>query len=278
MNGRGLCPTIGLSILVMAIAAWGAEGQIIIDPNLIGWWSFEEGQGSLAMDQSGHGNHATLVGDPQWVPGYDGLALDFDGQGDYVDTGKVPSQLGVADNAARTVALWVYPRSFNGGGVYEMGGHVSAGDGFCLTTDVAENTWCLPYGTNTLIFEGGSVGEWVHITHANDSRYATAYVNGERVMNMYRRMHTPDEVPFRIGICEGTVFDGLIDDVRLYDRVIEPDEVVRVMAGDPTHAWGPHPAYGSSPTIDLARSLRWSPGTGAVEHDVYLGRDRAVVE
>jgi len=268
---------LGLVLSAMAGAAQSAEGEIIIDPNLIGWWPFEEGQGSLALDASGHGNHATLVGDPQWAPGYDGLALDFDGHGDYLDTGKVPSQLGVAGDAPRTVALWVYTRSFNGGGLYEMGGHVSAGDGFCLKTDTSNNQWRLVYGTHELVFTADSLDQWVHITHVNNSYHATVYVNGKQVMSTWRIIHTPDEVAFRIGVCKGAVFDGLIDDVRLYDRVIEPEQIVRAMGGDPARAWGPHPAYALCATIDLVRSLRWSPGTGAVEHDVYLGTDRAMV-
>ncbi|MHC4756660.1 MAG: hypothetical protein ACYTBP_16125, partial [Planctomycetota bacterium] len=57
----------------------------ISDPSLKGWWKLDEGTGTTAVDWSGHGNHGTFVGDPQWVPGYDGYALEFDG-GNYVHT------------------------------------------------------------------------------------------------------------------------------------------------------------------------------------------------
>jgi len=248
-----------------------------IDPNLVGWWNFEEGQGAVALDSSGHDHHGTLMGDPQWVPGYDGLALDLDGQSDYIETHKLPSELGMGGRAPRTVALWVHTRRFNGGGVYEMGGHVSAGDGFCLRTHTGDNEWRLVYGTWEFEFTADSLDEWVHITHANDSYYAEVYVNGEQIMDTWRRLDTPDELTFRIGVCEDVAFDGLIDDVRLYDRAIEKDEIARIMGGDPSRAWGPCPAYGSHPTPDLAHSLRWSAGAGAVEHDIYLGTDRAAV-
>jgi hypothetical protein len=59
----------------------------ITDPSLVGWWTLDEGIGTTAVDWSGRGNHGVFVGDPQWVPGYDGSALEFDGD-DYVDTGK----------------------------------------------------------------------------------------------------------------------------------------------------------------------------------------------
>ena len=44
------------------------------DPNLVGWWTFDEGGGVTSLDWSGHGNHGTLFG-PEWsVPGYLGDA------------------------------------------------------------------------------------------------------------------------------------------------------------------------------------------------------------
>ena len=110
---------------------WAVVAPAQIDPNLIGWWNFEEGEGTVAVDSSGYGHHGTLVGDPQWVPGYDGLALDLDGEGDYVETGKAavgtwPSR----GDPPRTVALWVYTRSFNGGGVFTTWGATMNCDGY----------------------------------------------------------------------------------------------------------------------------------------------------
>ncbi|UCD52943.1 MAG: hypothetical protein JSW27_09950 [Phycisphaerales bacterium] len=261
-----------------ALGAGAADEPPIVDPNLVGWWNFEEGGGAVALDSSGYGHHGTLMGDPQWAPGYDGLALDLDGQGDYIETGKMLSELGIGGDAPRTVALWVYPRSFNGGGLYEMGGHVSAGDGFCLRTQTNDNGWRLVYGTWEFGFVTDSMDEWVHITHANDFHYAEVYVDGEQVLDKWRRLDTPDDLTLRIGICKDLSFDGLIDDVRLYNRVVEQHEIPRIMGGAVSRAWGPYPAYGSYPTVDLAHSLRWSAGTGAAQHDIYLGTDRTAVD
>ena len=51
---------------------------------LVAHWSFDEGSGTTAYDLAG-GNDGTLQGDPQWVAGYFGYALEFDGSGDYID-------------------------------------------------------------------------------------------------------------------------------------------------------------------------------------------------
>ncbi|MHC4585677.1 MAG: hypothetical protein ACYS3N_14190, partial [Planctomycetota bacterium] len=38
----------------------------IADPNLIGWWKFDEGSGSTGIDFSGYGNDAKFGGNPEW--------------------------------------------------------------------------------------------------------------------------------------------------------------------------------------------------------------------
>ena len=54
----------------------------ITDPNLLGWWTFDEGAGTIALDWSGHSLHGQFAGDPQWTTGYIDGALDFDGADD----------------------------------------------------------------------------------------------------------------------------------------------------------------------------------------------------
>lgn len=55
------------------------------DPNLVAWWTFDDMSGTTAADSSGNGHTGTLNGNPQWVTGYFGGALRFDGSGDYVE-------------------------------------------------------------------------------------------------------------------------------------------------------------------------------------------------
>ncbi|MDY0357056.1 MAG: LamG-like jellyroll fold domain-containing protein [Sedimentisphaerales bacterium] len=286
MSGKGFYLTFGLLLCATAGGALGAESGLIIDPHLIGWWPFEEGQGPVALDASGHGNHAMLIGDPQWVPGYDGLALDLDGQGDYLDTGKLPSQLGIAGSAPRTVALWVYARSFNGGGLYEMGGHGTR-EGFSLRTGDIDDAWQARYGGIAAWqaryggidanFYTESLNEWVHLTHVYEASRAEMYVNGYYPTGRQLVLLTSDDRPFRIGICDGVPFDGLIDDVRVYDRAMTRKEVQRIMYGSPFLAAEPQPADGAATDIAQASVLRWSAGAMATGHDVYFGTDEAQV-
>jgi regulation of enolase protein 1 (concanavalin A-like superfamily) len=73
-------------------------------------------------------------------------------------------------------------------------------------------------------------------------------------------------------------FHGLIDDVRIYKKGMTAAEIPKIMIGDPTLAWGPKPADGSTTDIEMATPLSWTPGEKAAKHDVYLGTDRDAVE
>ena len=52
--------------------------------DLVGYWSFDEGAGTVANDGSGNNNHGDVMGGAQWVAGKMGGALAFDGADDMV--------------------------------------------------------------------------------------------------------------------------------------------------------------------------------------------------
>jgi hypothetical protein len=59
-----------------------------IDPKSVaGMWFFNEGKGKIAEDFSGNGNGGNITGNPKWVDGKFGKALEFNGVNDYVDIG-----------------------------------------------------------------------------------------------------------------------------------------------------------------------------------------------
>ena len=52
---------------------------------LVGWWKFDDGTGTTAVDSSGNGNDATVYGNAQWIDGWLDGALQFDGVDDYIE-------------------------------------------------------------------------------------------------------------------------------------------------------------------------------------------------
>ncbi len=66
-------------------------------------------------------------------------------------------------------------------------------------------------------------------------------------------------------------FDGLIDDIRVYNYGLTAAEIPDIMRGDLRLAWDPSPANRSTPNIKDAAPLSFSPGEKAAQHDVYFG-------
>ncbi len=77
--------TLILSIVVTLALIGG-----LARADLVGHWKLDEGSGDVAHDSSGNGNDGNLVGNPQWVAGKIGGALEFDGTGSIVDIPYVP--------------------------------------------------------------------------------------------------------------------------------------------------------------------------------------------
>jgi hypothetical protein len=86
------------------IADWlmGSGSQ---PPNegLVGYWSFNEGSGTVAHDYSGNGNDGTIYG-ATWTTGVSENALIFDGINDYIDLLDTASVRGLS---SFTIGAWI---------------------------------------------------------------------------------------------------------------------------------------------------------------------------
>ena len=78
-----------------------------IDPKtIVGLWLFDEDGGDTAKDSSGNKNDGKLLGNPKWVAGKFGKALQFDGSSTSVDCGNTDT-LDIPTNSAVTMCAWV---------------------------------------------------------------------------------------------------------------------------------------------------------------------------
>ena len=128
----------------ICLAVWAFVLAIAsnVSADLIAHWRFDEGSGTIAADTSGNSNDGTLMGNPQWVTGKIGGALEFDGDGDYVDCGN-DAIFDITEEI--TLAIWVNANDIlNGSGQpSEMYLRGAAEDGHGLWT-FSQDQWLFP--------------------------------------------------------------------------------------------------------------------------------------
>jgi len=208
-------------------------------PALVGHWKFDDGEGTVAVDSSGNGNDGILMGDPQWTEGKIGGALDFDGDGDYVDCGN-DTIFDLTD--AFSLTVWINWRT----PTVDWQTVIAKGD----------NAWRLAKGADTQTMDFGftdggprgwlavrtasdvPLGEWHHVTATIDTiEGAKIYLDGVLDgTNPDIGGITVGDYPVFIGDNSqqtGRFWDGLIDDVRIYDGVLTEEEIQAVMMPTP---------------------------------------------
>jgi len=279
------------ALTVLLTLAVCAQAQ---DPDLLGWWKFDDGTGTIAVDSSGNGHDGVFIQDPDWVAGKFGGALHFDGQGgervslggldipsgqltiacwckaDNLDTpGQDPRMVSKAFGGAGNEHIWMLSSSRQGGQKLLR---------FRLKTNDGQNTSEIKAGT----FE---VGEWIHAAVWWDGTDMKVYKNGAEVGTLAKggtSVALDPAVQSAIGNqpigAENRPFDGIIDDVRIYTKALTEAELAQAMEGPPAPlAAGPDPADGI--TIEQSWvNLGWQAGTWAVSHDVYFGTSYDDVE
>jgi predicted Zn finger-like uncharacterized protein len=81
-------------------------------PDLVGYWSFDEGKGTEAANAAGSRKPA-LLHNAAWKPGVRGQCLSFNGPDSYLDLGTA-ADLNFPAHAAFTVSFWVQPAKSSG--------------------------------------------------------------------------------------------------------------------------------------------------------------------
>jgi hypothetical protein len=213
----------------------------------VGWWKMDENTGTTyTYDSSGNNNTGSLGGSmtaSDWVPGKFGSALDFDGGNDNINVGSATA---LDDLGPFTFSAWMFPRSEGLGGVDGDGRLFSkGGTGYlqailwkdtetrCFNfqkdytdTDLNVEANCGEYNYNSwthvaITWDGSSLASNVHIyfngkeTTYDQQQNGSGDINSDSGSDMFiGNISTFD-----------TGFDGLIDDVRIYNYVRTPAQI-----------------------------------------------------
>ncbi|MHC4618452.1 MAG: LamG-like jellyroll fold domain-containing protein [Planctomycetota bacterium] len=205
---------------------------------MVAWWKLEQSDGTTAVDYK-NGYNGVLQGSYKWTTGHNGgTAVNF-------DNGKVI----VADAPALrpqtkvSVSAWVYYLEEQGGAsrIVVKGAdnketfslQVDSDDeGSFLVRDVCDSD----YGTQSDVWRE----EWIHLagTFDGDSNTLRCFVNGQLTgedaedtkVDFVNKGKTLSQDPCGLAIgnrsdANNRNFEGIIDDVRLYDYALSKAEV-----------------------------------------------------
>ncbi len=227
---------VGASALVQpsAVAAGrDAPKTLDSDPHLVGWWKFDETSGKIAADSSAHKRKGVLKGglsfDRNSVAGRIGKTLKLDGEDGYVEITKYK---GVVGTKPRTVTAWVKTTTSKGDvlswGADDFGkmftfrfhrgrlGILPNGGYYYMNDPVHDDQW---HHVAVVIKEA-------ELPNLHDD--AVLYKDG--VIAEIHDIGLLDLWPIDTGsdldVTIGRGFKGLIDDVRIYDRVLSDEEVM----------------------------------------------------
>jgi len=249
----------------------------ITDPDLVGWWMLDEGQGATAVDSSGYDHHGSVQGMPEWVlDGYHGGALMLDGVDDYVE---IPHSEALTVDDEVTVMAWVNAKAYTGANGQAYQGIIAKSNG-------PRSYSLYLQGAGTLHFSTGGAGssssgtvplnEWVHVAAQVVGGQHQYYINGTSAGSGGSDITLPgtaDTAAVLIGNTHeaSREFGGMMDDARIYSKALTIEEIEQAMRGNPLLAGDPEPGQASTVDVRDIAVLRWSAGQTAASHDVYFG-------
>ncbi|MHA1946795.1 MAG: LamG-like jellyroll fold domain-containing protein [Candidatus Hodarchaeales archaeon] len=196
----------------------------------------DEGFGTIVFDQSGNNNHGTILEANWTMSGKSGNALEFDGQDDCIEVNPPP------DLSTRfyTISVWTFfdkaPDPTE-----EWRYAIICQDDF-KTRVIQLNTYgdmftLHRFGWDRNLFSYNTTIEahrWYHVAVTFEGNYYRLYVDGvindeqtgsftpNKTLSLIIGAHNPDDYPF----------DGIIDEVRIYNRSLTMNEIKQLASGD----------------------------------------------
>ncbi|MBN1392435.1 MAG: hypothetical protein JW947_06480, partial [Sedimentisphaerales bacterium] len=195
---------------------------------LVGWWKFDETEGTTARDSSGNNHNGTLIGNAKWTPGKIGGAVDLDGKGSFVQIAD-KSAFDIAGQV--TIACWVNIRSVP----TEYAAIVTKGDGsWRLSTAQQQRKFhCSVNNYNNIVLDGSTevaANEWHYVATVYDGSEVRIYVDGKLdAAKPWKGGIAVNDFDVLIGENaeqKGRFFDGLIDDVRIYNYALKENDIM----------------------------------------------------
>ena len=215
----------------------------IVYAGLVGWWAAEGNADDIV-----YGNNGTVQGGVTFTAGKVGQAFSFNGVDDGVLIGA-NANLDIGSGDGLTIDAWIFPKgagtgaAFGGSGPiveYKNGVHfwqLESGDPLTglfvnlIDTNSVNHTLEVPAGVTQ--------NEWNHVavTYSKTTGVVTLYRNGSAVGSQDLGVFTPRTTtdlylgrrpPDSFSVSGGASFNGLLDEVDIFDRALTGDEILAI--------------------------------------------------
>jgi hypothetical protein len=240
-----------------------------VESDCVLYLNLDENNGTAVYDSSGKNNDGTLINfnfneNDGWANGIRGSALKFDGENDYVLVQSSDS----LNVDYITLEAWVYVEANKGNLILHKEGvlHFSVDADGRVGFYVGINGTA--YGSWSFAPTSLEAGKWHHIAATYDGSYMRAYADGVLVKTSSYIPGVLDSSTNFLSIGADAFrgiayFQGLIDEVRIYNRALDDGEI-----------WQHYSARAEG-FIDYAPLISWSyydpDGDQQVKFQIQVG-------
>jgi hypothetical protein len=200
--------------------------------SLTNWWKLDEASGTTAVDAVAGGRNGTATNGPTWqsAGGQINGALRFDGVNDYVAISST-----VATGSAISVAFWMRADTLKMQVPIDKMPSGTGGVGWNFKVRSDGSIW-LRIGSNSSFtdvkFAGAyAANTWVHVVGTFAAGTGRLYTDGvlRATVTGITQSVGANTTSLRLGqplsVATTELFDGDLDDVRLYDHVLSTAEI-----------------------------------------------------
>jgi len=206
---------------------------------LIAYWTLDEGAGEMITDETGNGHDGIFKGDPAWVAGIYGKALEFDGN----DNVEVANGADITPESL-TMATWVNFSDTSGRQDF-----ISRNDDFAFSiggNDQNGKLWAVITTAGDWLDVGGATAieanRWYYVTltFSAKTKKLTLYLDGE----MDGEGDAPGGLEHRnggaltIGTYDTRYLKGKLDEIKIWDEALSDDEIKEAMKAAPVQPAG----------------------------------------
>ena len=228
---RGL-KLISLSLMILlliSVSVWSAD-----DKSLVLYYPLD----GDTKDSSGNDNHGEIQGKSKWVNGKFGAkAVDLEPNA-WIGITPSDSLNGDIFMEEFSLSAWIKP-NFEGSAWEHIWRSLPTGSGhntLFINKDSGLISWRGMVGGGWTVMcetDGGLIkeGKWYNIALTSDKKKFRIYIDGKEVKDADYKETDGKITEYRIGGSGGETYAGVMDDVVVFLRTLDEDEIVGIQEG-----------------------------------------------